>query len=315
MHALWRLLLLAVLVGQRASAATQPIAWYKMDDPTAVGRDSISGNDCPTRNVIVDSTSALPAVAEGCEAAARFSTADQQFDPLPFTLTNSEMTMSWWVRLPAIQPHHAYMLVFRNHPNGGNRHIRIYKDPASDETDSAKTWIFIVKAGETLDCVPGSCSKVPIVFDKEPLEWAHIGWRIDTAGVWTISVNGNQVYKQFTVQVVPLTYAANHIGKHNNNEYRLDAHMRDFRLYDQALSDAEFGALNTSTLEFCAPAASTPRPGYQYKNRVTKVKATMSVPMTVEEFTEDAQLEYRETIAAVLGVTRSQVKIISVAAE
>jgi hypothetical protein len=41
----------------------------------------------------------------------------------------------------------------------------------------------------------------------------------------------------------------------------------------------------------------------------------MSVPLSVEQFTEDAQLEYRQTIAAVVGVSVDSVHILSVTAE
>ena len=123
-----------------------------------------------------------------------------------------------------------------------------------------------------------------------------------------------------------VTYAVNHIGNHPNNLRRLDAHLRDFRLYDQALSDAEFGALYTSSLDFCSVPRTitavpettpqpTPPPGFTYQKRVTKVTTTMSVPLTVEEFTVDAQREYKETVAAVVGVHVDQVNIVSVTAE
>jgi hypothetical protein len=248
-----------------SASTTQPILWYKMDDPAAVGHESISGADATVSNVAIDSTSALPAVAEGCEAAARFSTADQQFDPLPFTITNSEMTLSLWVRPALTQEDYASILDLRNHLSAGFVAIRIYKEAASDQSDTTKTWVFWVKAGETLDCVPGSCAKIPIVLDVDPPQWVHIAFRIQSTGEWTITVNGVEVYKQPTVPMASVTYAVNHIGNHPNSLRRLDAHMRDFRLYDQALSDAELGALYTSSLDFCSvpqpePVTTTPAP-------------------------------------------------------
>jgi hypothetical protein len=232
------------------AAATQPIAWYKMDDPAAVGRDSISGNDASVSNVVVDSTSALPAVAEGCEAAARFTTAAQHFDPLPFTITNSEFTASLWFRPVLVQVHYASVFDFKNTATGNNR-IWVFGSGSPDQTHQyTKTWKFQVMNSGTIYSVP------IVIDDVNHPEWIHIGFRIRSTGEWTITTNGMERYKQIKSTVTSTSYSANHIGCHFTNEHRLDGHIRDLRIYDQALDDAEFSSLHTSTLEFCAPAAA-----------------------------------------------------------
>ena len=235
------------------AAATQPIAWYKMDDPAAVGRDSISGNDASVSNVIVDSTSALPAVAEGCEAAVRFTTAAQDFDLPSFTITTSEMTVSLWFRPVLTQVDYASVFDFKDVDPGTQARFLMYGTGYPDQTHTyTKTWMFGVKKGSDWEAIP-------VVIDvNHPTEWVHIGFRIRSSGEWSITANGVERYNQITTigSLPSATYTVNRIGNHRNELHRLDAHMRDFRLYDQALSDAEFGALHTSTLEFCAPAAA-----------------------------------------------------------
>ena len=94
------------------------------------------------------------------------------------------------------------------------------------------------------------------------------------------------------------------------NQIQID----DFRIYRSFLSDAQVEAVRAGgPVSACVDQG--PPPGFRYQKRVTKVTTTMSVPLTVEEFTVDAQFEYRETVAAVVGVHVDQVNIVSVTAE
>lgn len=86
--------------------------------------------------------------------------------------------------------------------------------------------------------------------------------------------------------------------------------MSDFRMYKTYLSDEQLASVQKGE-----PACTGPPPGKVFVKRKTKVNARMSIPLTVEEFDENAQLEYRETVAAVVGVTPDQVTIVSVSAE
>ena len=86
--------------------------------------------------------------------------------------------------------------------------------------------------------------------------------------------------------------------------------MSDFRMYKTYLSDEQLASVQKGDQR----ALDRLLERFSSKGK-TKVNARMSIPLTVEEFDDNAQLEYRETVAAVVGVTPDQVTIVSVTAE
>jgi hypothetical protein len=154
-------------------------------------------------------------------------------------------------------------------------------------------------------------------------------WQIRADGEWRVFVNDAEVFKGVRQPLFPGLYdgrwhdlAFNAINPNGWTLTTFYGSLRDFRVYRSAsLSDAQVASIRAGgPASECAGVTtpsleSTPRPGFTYKKRVVKVKTIMSVPLTVEEFTEDAQREYRETVAVVTGVTVDAVSIISISPE
>jgi hypothetical protein len=133
--------------------------------------------------------------------------------------------------------------------------------------------------------------------------WSFVAWRIRVSdGFQSVSVNGNVIEEGIRQTVPYKTYSGgdNRIGLVWPDKYL--GGMSDFRMYKTYLSDEKLAAVQKGE-----PACSGPPPGKVFRKRKTKVNARMSIPLTVEEFDEGAQLEYRETVAAVVGVTADQV--------
>jgi len=141
--------------------------------------------------------------------------------------------------------------------------------------------------------------------------WSFVAWRIRMDdGFQSLSVNGIVMEEGIRQKPPYKTYQGgdNRIGLVWPDKYL--GGMSDFRMYKSYLSDEQLAAVQQGK-----PACSGPPPGKVHRKRTTKINARMSIPLTVEEFNEDAQMEYRETVAAVVGVTPDQVTIVSVTAE
>ena len=150
-------------------------------------------------------------------------------------------------------------------------------------------------------------------FDTQPGVWNFFCVSIQADKTWTLFHNGNlQVLSNQLAMDTSLTYTASKVGMHAG--FFANAHFHgkidELAIFNRALSAAEISELYANGL-----TPPGPRAGFQYKQRVTKVTTTMSMPLTVEEFTVDAQREYKETVAAVVGVHADQVTIVSVTAQ
>ena len=142
--------------------------------------------------------------------------------------------------------------------------------------------------------------------------WSFVAYRIRVSdGFQSVSVNGNVIEEGIKQIVTHKAYGQGSLGSNSAafSEPYLGG-MSDFRMYKTYLSDEQLAAVQKGE-----PACSGPPPGKVFVKRKTKVNARMSIPLTVEEFDDNAQLEYRETVAAVVGVTPDQVTIVSVTAE
>jgi len=156
-------------------------------------------------------------------------------------------------------------------------------------------------------------------FDTQPGVWNFICVSIQADKTWTLFHNGNlQVLSDQLAMDTSLTYTASAVGAHaaylHSHSLASRAHFHgkidELAIFNRALSAAEISELYANGL-----TPPGPRAGFQYKQRVTKVTTTMSMPLTAEEFTVDAQREYKETVAAVVGVHADQVTIVSVTAQ
>jgi len=161
----------------------------------------------------------------------------------------------------------------------------------------------------------GGSTKKRWYFDTQPGVWNFFCVSIQADKTWTLFHNGNlQVLSNQLAMDTSLTYTASKVGMHAG--FFANGHFHgkidELAIFNRALSAAEISELYANGLDGPPPG---PRAGFQYKQRVTKVTTTMSMPLTVEEFTVDAQREYKETVAAVVGVHADQVTIVSVTAQ
>jgi len=261
---------------------------YAFDDPANPGIDSVSGNSAGLSGAIAVQNS-----------YAVFNGGAVRLEPLT-VLEGDDITFTWWMRPLS---NSGSRNSFRIGRNGNEGRIQWYR--ATEWVPYMKTpsseWVY-----ESLD--PGM-----IPFDSTT--WSFVAWKIRASdGLWSITVNESEVFRGVKIAVHPKTYDDewHHIGSIDTFSYW--GAQDDFRIYRSFLSDEQVAAVRAG-----GPASACvdqgPPPGFTYQKRVTKVTATMSVPLTVEEFTVDAQFEYRETVAAVVGVHVDQVNIVSVTAE
>jgi hypothetical protein len=307
----------AVRAGGPASECAAPVDFscdaglvmrYPLNDQALLGEDRVSGNTAGvTGSVTVHDSS-----------HATFNGGGVRLEP--FTVSPGDsFAFSFWI-----------------YPDSSTRTssiqdvIRLRKAEQSSEgaiqirwstTDSSK-WGFHMKRED--DTVWNSVEAT-----ISPDKWSFVLWQIRADGEWRVFVNDAEVFKGVRQPLFPGLYdgrwhdlAFNAINPNGWTLTTFYGSLRDFRVYRSAsLSDAQVASIRAGgPASECAGVTtpsleSTPRPGFTYKKRVVKVKTIMSVPLTVEEFTEDAQREYRETVAVVTGVTVDAVSIISISPE
>jgi hypothetical protein len=267
---------------------------YAFDDPLNPGLDSVSGLTAGVTGTVSIQDNAYAEFDAATGATVRMQ---------PFTVAaGGNVTFSWWMKPDSVAKAQAWgeRGVFQMGSNSAANQIR-WRWKNSDAT----VWYPQIRNGGTwaMEAISG----------VQPDVWIFVVWRIRADGHWSVHID--DVEKFSGVKQAPALgiydEIVHHIGQSNHNP-TYPGGLSDFRVYHRYLSETDVEAVRAGApLTECAE--QTPPPGF--KKRVTKIKATMSVPLTVEEFNEDAQLEYRETIAAVVGVAKEQVSILSVSAE
>jgi hypothetical protein len=215
----------------------------------------------------------------------------------------AEVTFAVWFQedADAVQEYYANIFQFYQDINNYHSHIGLQKNSNLDQ------YYFIMYEGQW--------AWKRWDFDTQPGVWNFFCVSIQADKTWTLFHNGNlQVLSNQWAMDTSLTYTSSKVGMeasvHANNHFH--GKIDELAIFNRALSAAEISELYANGLTTPQPG---PRAGFQYKQRVTKVTTTMSMPLTVEEFTVDAQREYKETVAAVVGVHADQVTIVSVTAQ
>ena len=224
-----------------AASSSQPNVWYKFDDSEFVGRDSVSGAIAQVNGVTVDSTSALPAVAEGCEAAAYFD-GSANLKPTPFEFSNAAVTMSVWFRAD-------------NNQVPGTFDSAKVIELKSEQTYGARLSFYYYYHKWYAGINSVADSQLVMVALEQP-EWVHVGFRVSGGGEWTITANGLEQFRATVGTFTPATYDIAVFGGSFANSQYFTGHLRDLRFFNAALGDAEFFALHTTTLEYCTSQPS-----------------------------------------------------------
>jgi len=215
-----------------------PVAWYKFDDnATKMLLDSSgNGNNLINNGATYDTTNLIRG-----NGSISFDGTLTKYTSLPFIpfhtyINNQGITFSLWVSLANTNglAYRRIFAFFANGTNNNNNYIAIINFIGT------RDYYFEINNGITY------ASTSRIITNVNLNTFYHIVWSISKTGVWTIYLNGSQIYSQS--HLTSSTYLSTNVNNYFSKGADADlanfaGNIDDFRIYDRILTQEQVSQL------------------------------------------------------------------------